>query len=240
MVWVPLSNGDGQVIKGIKLKNPDTGTTHTVASTSRKGINRYEITFEDGSKVFNHEIRKKKSSPGWGLVGRFHTPEEIAKIYGRKLDPDANSPRPMRASFWKMKSKPGTHNYRQKKKLMKDPTYIKKFSEFFHDTLHEGENKRIKGGDPCWDNYEMIGTKKVKGKQVPNCVPVEEGAKDGAGKDVFVKKIAKSAGVGYKAAGAIAAAAGRKRLGNAEFQRRVEAGQKAARRAKAQGKKYKG
>jgi hypothetical protein len=25
--------------------------------------------------------------------------------------------------------------------------------------------------DPCWDGYEMVGTKKKKGKEVPNCVP---------------------------------------------------------------------
>lgn len=25
--------------------------------------------------------------------------------------------------------------------------------------------------DPCWKNYEMIGMKKKKGKEVPNCVP---------------------------------------------------------------------
>lgn len=137
MVWVPLANGDGQVVKGIKLKHPETGKVHTVVSTSRKGINRYEITFDDGSKVMNHEIRKKKGSDGWSVVGGFHSPEEIAKLYGRKLDPDANLPRPMRASFWKMKSKPGTHNYRQKKKLMQDPVYIKKFSQFFKDTLDE-------------------------------------------------------------------------------------------------------
>ena len=24
---------------------------------------------------------------------------------------------------------------------------------------------------PCWDNYEMIGTKRKNGKTVPNCVP---------------------------------------------------------------------
>lgn len=69
---------------------------------------------------------------------------------------------------------------------------------------------------------------------------LEEGPKDAAGKDVFVKKIAKSAGVDYKAAGAIAAAAGRKRLGKDAFQRRVEAGKKAAAAARAKGKKYTG
>jgi hypothetical protein len=210
MVWIPLANGDGQVVKGIKLKNPESGKTKTVTATSRKGINRYEITFDDGSKVFNHEVRKTKSRPGWEVVGGFHSPEELAKIYNRKkVDPDSNLPRPMRASFWKMKSKPGTHNYKQKKKLMQDPTYIKKFSQFFSDTLDEE-------------------------------LELQEGPKDAGGKDVFVKKIAKSAGVDYKAAGAIAAAAGRKRLGKANFQKRVEAGQKAAAAARARGEKYKG
>ena len=27
---------------------------------------------------------------------------------------------------------------------------------------------------PCWDGYEMVGTKEKDGKEVPNCVPVEE------------------------------------------------------------------
>ena len=53
-----------------------------------------------------------------------------------------------------------------------------------------------------------------------------EGPKDKRGKDQFVKKIAKSAGVSYKAAGAIAAAAGRKRLGAKEFNRRAAAGRR--------------
>jgi hypothetical protein len=30
-------------------------------------------------------------------------------------------------------------------------------------------------GDPCWEGYEMIGMKIVDGKEVPNCVPIEEG-----------------------------------------------------------------
>jgi len=31
--------------------------------------------------------------------------------------------------------------------------------------------------DPCWKGYEMIGMKKKNGKEVPNCVPVDEGGK---------------------------------------------------------------
>lgn len=33
------------------------------------------------------------------------------------------------------------------------------------------EWKQMKGDDPCWKGYEMVGTKIKKGKKVPNCVP---------------------------------------------------------------------
>lgn len=68
----------------------------------------------------------------------------------------------------------------------------------------------------------------------------QEGAKDAGGKDVFVKKIAKSAGVSYDKAGAIAAVAGRKRMGKAKFDAAAAAGRRASMRAKAAGKPYKG
>lgn len=42
------------------------------------------------------------------------------------------------------------------------------------------EAKKMKGEDPCWKGYEMIGTKKGKGgKEVPNCVPEETEIKEG-------------------------------------------------------------
>jgi hypothetical protein len=46
--------------------------------------------------------------------------------------------------------------------------------------MSEGENKQIKGGDPCWKGYQMVGMKPGKGgKKVPNCVPANEGLKPG-------------------------------------------------------------
>lgn len=36
------------------------------------------------------------------------------------------------------------------------------------------EGAKMKGPDPCWKGYEMIGKKKKNGKEVPNCVPVKE------------------------------------------------------------------
>jgi len=42
------------------------------------------------------------------------------------------------------------------------------------------EAKKMKGEDPCWDSYKMIGTKNKNGKQVPNCVPESvESVKEG-------------------------------------------------------------
>ena len=41
------------------------------------------------------------------------------------------------------------------------------------DTVQEGENKQVKGGDPCWTGYQMVGMKNKGGKKVPNCVPEE-------------------------------------------------------------------
>ena len=38
----------------------------------------------------------------------------------------------------------------------------------YQDFLNE------KGKDPCWKDYKQIGTKKKKGKIVPNCVRVNE------------------------------------------------------------------
>lgn len=40
------------------------------------------------------------------------------------------------------------------------------------------EKKKMKGSDPCWSGYEMIGKKKKNGSEVPNCVPVDEAFED--------------------------------------------------------------
>ena len=47
---------------------------------------------------------------------------------------------------------------------------MKSFKQF----VDEGENKQVKGGDPCWSGYQMVGKKMKNGRQVPNCVPANE------------------------------------------------------------------
>ena len=36
---------------------------------------------------------------------------------------------------------------------------------------------QMKGDDPCWKNFEMVGTKMKDGKEVPRCVPKASSAK---------------------------------------------------------------
>jgi hypothetical protein len=51
-------------------------------------------------------------------------------------------------------------------------TYVNNKRGFLHKEEFElDEAEKMKGDDPCWKNYEMIGMKNKNGKKVPNCVP---------------------------------------------------------------------
>jgi len=52
-------------------------------------------------------------------------------------------------------------------------SFINKGKTFYNEDA-DLQEKAMKGDDPCWKGYEMVGTKKKKGKEVPNCVPVKE------------------------------------------------------------------
>lgn len=87
-------------------------------------------------------------------------------------------------------------------------------------------NKAKEVGKAAKTTYKKF-KKFVSGKKTNEEI-VQEGPKDAQGKSIFVKKIAKSAGTSYEKAGAIAAAAGRKRMGKAKFDAKAAAGRRAA------------
>jgi hypothetical protein len=61
------------------------------------------------------------------------------------------------------------------------------------------EAKKMKGEDPCWKDYKMVGTKKKGGKEVPNCVPEEVEVKNEAyNKDAVDNAISSSNRSGRK------------------------------------------
>jgi hypothetical protein len=40
---------------------------------------------------------------------------------------------------------------------------------------HEYGNEIVKEASPCWKGYKQVGMKNKNGKEVPNCVPINEG-----------------------------------------------------------------
>ena len=50
--------------------------------------------------------------------------------------------------------------------------------------LTDIRNSITEDDNPCWKNYQMVGTKKKNGKDVPNCVP--EGLKEGVMSDIHL------------------------------------------------------
>ena len=57
------------------------------------------------------------------------------------------------------------------------------------ETISEGENKQMKGKDPCWKGYQMVGMKDKNGKKVPNCVPTSEEVEEGYVSDAQRKAV---------------------------------------------------
>jgi hypothetical protein len=43
-----------------------------------------------------------------------------------------------------------------------------------YNTKFRGINLLAEGDDPCWDGYEQYGTKDMGGREVPNCIPIED------------------------------------------------------------------
>lgn len=47
-----------------------------------------------------------------------------------------------------------------------------KLREYIREVIRTKlSEKKMKGEDPCWKGYEMVGKKKKNGREVPNCVP---------------------------------------------------------------------
>ena len=72
------------------------------------------------------------------------------------------------------------HGGKVMKKSFINPRTGQKFISYIikEEAIDEGENKQMKGKDPCWKGYQMVGTKKKGGKEVPDCKPTNEAKMD--------------------------------------------------------------
>jgi hypothetical protein len=101
---------------------------------------------------------------GYGKPKKTYT--SIVKHYGDDSDEDAhkNDPPP----------KDSYHAAKRERILKALNTFgdeMKKKNPSLKEEILSEISKKMKGKDPCWDDYKMIGTKMKNGKQVPNCVP---------------------------------------------------------------------
>jgi hypothetical protein len=89
--------------------------------------------------------------------------QDMVKRVGQKA---AQKPVDMKSLAARMQA-----GYKQIKELKRMPDNMD-----YEDHITR-EEKKMKGPDPCWNGYQMVGTKKKGGKTVPNCVPeqVQEG-----------------------------------------------------------------
>jgi hypothetical protein len=49
-----------------------------------------------------------------------------------------------------------------------------KLKQISKEQIEEMVRQELTEADPCWDGYQQIGMKDKDGKEVPNCVPIEE------------------------------------------------------------------
>lgn len=52
-------------------------------------------------------------------------------------------------------------------------TPAKVMASVVYNTKFRGINLKD-ANDPCWENYEQYGTKDMDGREVPNCIPIQE------------------------------------------------------------------
>ena len=94
------------------------------------------------------------------------------------VKPHYGSPNPQKQTGWKSSNKHGK---------------VKYFGLDFKSSAHKhaGINEGLKDPEdnPCWKGYKPVGTKKLRGKTVPNCVPEEVAVPDDLNKKL--EKVAK-------------------------------------------------
>ena len=70
---------------------------------------------------------------------------------------------------WMNATEPKMAKKWEKKEKMKKETKVKSLiKKMVREILDEDKN-------PCWKGYKMVGMKDKGGRQVPNCVPIDEG-----------------------------------------------------------------
>lgn len=96
---------------------------------------------------------------------------ELEEEFKAKDIPNGTSWRVASGKGWAAKNRNGETNYWYGPDDQKNKEAADKW-RMSEDT------SPLEEGDPCWDGYQQVGMKEKDGKQVPNCVPVDENTED--------------------------------------------------------------
>lgn len=97
---------------------------------------------------------------------------KITELKGAPKTPEGWAEYAKKAAQWRS-MQPNDH---------KDPKIIAKAdrrTDYEMKARQKAQGAVEENKDPCWKNYKQVGMKTKGGKQVPNCVPVEEGGMGG-------------------------------------------------------------
>lgn len=132
--------------------------------------NKYRDQANDSATV--RYFRKKSGTPDW-YKKKYGLKEEVKDEYARKVDkylkqkyysPPFDKPY-KKSTGGTVTDKSGAKHTPMSRARNLAKTALKKY-----DTKVSEANE-MKGEDPCWKGYQMVGMKKKGGKKVPNCVP---------------------------------------------------------------------
>jgi hypothetical protein len=143
-----------------------------------KPASEYSQKGEKTKKVKSIEkhTRRIDNGPDVGNRGKKSTKPRYSGFAGKsgrgKLDQDSRDhARDSAVEYTAGGHKPGSGTVtKNPKKLRKQ----KAMGEIGESYFNEAGNAYGGGEDPCWKGYEQVGMKTKNGKQVPNCVPVNE------------------------------------------------------------------
>lgn len=96
--------------------------------------------------------------------------DDLEEEFKTKDMPNGTSWRVSSGKGWAAKNRNGDVNYW----YGPDDTKNKESA----DKWRVSENAPLNEEDPCWDGYQQVGMKEKDGKQVPNCVPIDEDSVD--------------------------------------------------------------
>ncbi len=141
------------------------GHTHMGITLNSKGLK--------GANILKHGETGKYFAAGGSASGinartTYHdTPEAAAKEYHsryKKTVSEAVSARLKLADALRKRQEAREAAQKRNQEWLKGGSEKK-------EEKPEVKEEKMKGKDPCWTGYKMLGTKNKNGKQVPNCIP---------------------------------------------------------------------